>query len=277
MEAIKITVIGNQAHSIGSPVLTSGTVGQPVEFMFDEAWEGLTKTAVFRVGGLTKDVVDIDDECTVPWEVLEKVGCCLYVGVYGTNADGSKVIPTVWAKLDPILPGADPSGDESTAPTLPVWEQISKAAVKTVNGVAPDGDGNVDVNTGEGLHRILTFKSGHEPNFVPSNLPLSFTTGHVARDAFSSEPHVGDWVLHQDALYKITAVNESASDWVPSVYYEFVVNLGELGNLKGIAITVNGVSPDENGNVELTELGNISAALDSIIAMQESMLGGESA
>ena len=145
MEAIKITVIGTQAYPISTPVLTAGTVGQSVEFIFDEAWEGLSRTAVFRAGGMTKDVVGIGTDCTVPWEVMEKTGCCLHIGVYGTNADGTKVIPTVWAKLDPILPGADPSGDESADPTLPVWEQINKAAVKTVNGTAPDENGNVEL------------------------------------------------------------------------------------------------------------------------------------
>jgi len=40
------------------------------------------------------------------------------------NGEGTIVVPTTWANLGVILPAADPSGDESTDPSLPVWAQI---------------------------------------------------------------------------------------------------------------------------------------------------------
>jgi len=70
------------------------------------------------------DCIGVKDSTVVPWELLKSPGCRLWAGVYGTNTDGSLQIPTVWVDLGIIQPGADPSGDESAEPSLPVWEQI---------------------------------------------------------------------------------------------------------------------------------------------------------
>lgn len=124
MESIKISVAGRVAAVPAELPVVSGTVGLPVEFTFDYAWEGLQKTAVFRANGKTLDCIGIENSATVPWELLKSPGCRLWAGVYGTNADGTLQIPTVWADLGIIQPGADPSGDESANPSLPVWEQL---------------------------------------------------------------------------------------------------------------------------------------------------------
>ena len=104
--------------------LTRGMAGALVFFTFDASWEGLKKTAVFRVGSKTIDVVDIQDQAVIPWELLEVEYRNLFVGVYGANEDGKIILPTIWGDAGMVLPAADPSGDESTAPTLPVWQQM---------------------------------------------------------------------------------------------------------------------------------------------------------
>ena len=125
MEGIKIEVTGNIARVIEKPAkITSGTVGLPVEFAFDSDWELLRKIAVFRAGNIIKSVEIPIAEKAVPWEVLEKPGAWLSVGVYGTNADGTVVIPTIWANVCPIQVGVDPDGDPSTDPTLPIWQTM---------------------------------------------------------------------------------------------------------------------------------------------------------
>lgn len=122
MTQIKISVTGSTAAAQVTGPVTCGMVGLPVVFSFDSQWDALTKTAVFRAGGLTKDRVGINGETTVPPEITKKKNCQLFVGVYGTNGDGSLVIPTVWAEACTIQPGAEPSADESTDPSLPVWQ-----------------------------------------------------------------------------------------------------------------------------------------------------------
>ena len=121
---IQITCKGNSAICTRAERLTSGMVGLQCEFIFDGAWDGLAKTAVFTAGNEKRDVMLTGDTCTVPWEVLKTAGYQLVIGVYGTNAEGTLVIPTVYAMCGGIASGADPSGDESTDPTLPVWGQM---------------------------------------------------------------------------------------------------------------------------------------------------------
>lgn len=105
-------------------VLTVGMVGAQATFNFGSHWQGLSRTAVFRQGDVTRDVVGITDRCAIPPEVLAQPGLPVEIGVYGFDADGKLVIPTVWVKTAPVHPGANPSGDESTDTTLPVWQQI---------------------------------------------------------------------------------------------------------------------------------------------------------
>lgn len=149
MKSIKIAITGADAQVQQKPLLTCGMVGVPVEFTFDESWQGLQKTAVFRVGMTTLDVLNLDTACVVPHELLLTPYRTLRIGVYGCAADGSLVIPTVWADAGQILPGADPSGDVSSDPTLPVWQQLAGDMVKSVNGIAPDETGNVQMQAGE--------------------------------------------------------------------------------------------------------------------------------
>ncbi len=125
MDGIKIEVTGNIARVIEKPArITSGTVGLPVEFTFDSQWDGLTRVAVFRAGCITKTVDATQEKGVVPWEVLVRPDVWLTVGVYGTNDEGTVVIPTIWANVSAIQQGVTPSVDPSTDPTLPIWQEI---------------------------------------------------------------------------------------------------------------------------------------------------------
>ena len=99
-----------------------------VEFVFSDDWDGLTKTAVFTNGKTTVDVLAANwdgDTVPVPHGVLAVPGRHARVGVYGANESGV-VLPTVWVSLGKVQPGADPSGDESADPALPVWQQLQQ-------------------------------------------------------------------------------------------------------------------------------------------------------
>ena len=140
---IQITCKGNSASCTHRERLTSGMVGLQCEFVFDSEWDGLARTAVFTAGNEKRDVLLTGDTCTVPWEVLKTAGYQLVIGVYGTNAEGTLVIPTVYAMCGGIASGADPSGDESVEPTQTLVEQIMAAAgtaVETANAVKAAAD-----------------------------------------------------------------------------------------------------------------------------------------
>lgn len=118
------------AHLASPPeLLTAGMAkAVTVEFVFSPEWDGLTKTAVFSNGKTTVDVLAANwdgDTVPVPHEVLAVPGRYARVGVYGADESGV-VLPTVWVSLGKVQPGADPSGDASADPSLPVWAQLQK-------------------------------------------------------------------------------------------------------------------------------------------------------
>ena len=124
MTNIEIRVNGASAVKVKQEgLLTAGMVGATATFAFDSAWAGLTKTAVFRCGGLVRDVIGVEDSARIPTEVL-CADADLYVGVEGRSSDGSVVIPTVWVRAAYVYPGANASGDPSVDSELPVWAQI---------------------------------------------------------------------------------------------------------------------------------------------------------
>lgn len=135
MEPIEMKVSGSAAVVTREQPVVSGTVGLPVKFSFDESWQGLEKTAVFRVNGTVMDQIHIAAETVVPWELLTKPGCRLWCGVYGCNSSGSVQVPTVWADLGIVEPGAEPSGDVSSEPTLPVWQQLTEEVEKALDEI----------------------------------------------------------------------------------------------------------------------------------------------
>ena len=128
MTNIAITVAGADISARVDGILTAGMVGVPVKFTFDETWEDLEKTAIFRAGGESYCIRDVQEQSvTLPWEVLRKQGCTLYVGVYGIAHDGSLAIPTLWAEAGIIQPGADPEATPGCDPTLPAWKEALDA------------------------------------------------------------------------------------------------------------------------------------------------------
>lgn len=124
MEIAKLKVTGVRCTPQKLGIITRGMVGAEISLEYaDPLWDGLTKTVVFR-GAVAKDVINAGETVTVPPEVLAVSSRVLSVGVYGVDADGTLVIPTLWADLGKVMPSADPSGDTSTNPSLPVWAQI---------------------------------------------------------------------------------------------------------------------------------------------------------
>ena len=124
MEIAKVQVSGCRCEVTRLEPIPKGIVGGVVSIEYtDSAWDNLRKTVVFR-GAATKDVLNAGKEAVIPAEVVARAGVQLYMGVYGVDADGAVVIPTIWASLGMVRGAAAPSGDCSTDPSLPVWAQI---------------------------------------------------------------------------------------------------------------------------------------------------------
>lgn len=80
--------------------ITTGSIGSiQCSFTFDEEWDGLIKTAIFKADdGTTYPVLLTEDICTVPNEAIVD-GCYITMGVMGTK-NGDVVVATEWQNGD---------------------------------------------------------------------------------------------------------------------------------------------------------------------------------
>ncbi len=171
----KIKFTGATAIASNHEALTVGAVGLVVRFEFNSAWDGLHKIAVFHCGGVTKDVLDSSfpaNICPIPWECLQEEGETLYCGVYGTDSNGNVIIPSKMARLGTVHPAADPTGDESLDPTLPVWQQALNMAQDAMSLLAGKVNRSGDTMQGDldmGMH---TLRLGSTTGMTEDNLNI---------------------------------------------------------------------------------------------------------
>lgn len=94
-----------------------------VKFYFSSEWNNLARVAVFKAGDTVVDVL-LDDEnlCFMPWEVLVEYGRPVQFGVYGTM-EGNVVLPTIWASTEAILEGVI-TGAAAQPPSPSLYEQL---------------------------------------------------------------------------------------------------------------------------------------------------------
>ena len=123
MRLYQMQVTKTGAYRTAPARIPRGIVGAVLEIRFSPEWEGLKKTVVFRAGEVTKDVLNVESTVVIPAECTQTVGTLLEVGIYGTDAENTVAIPTLWAAIGRVCEAADPSGDETTDPVLPVWAQ----------------------------------------------------------------------------------------------------------------------------------------------------------
>lgn len=113
------------------PIATGASKVYYVSFDFDEEWDGLLKNVIFKAGEASVAVLLEGTTCAIPWEVLsrENVGEKLWVGVYGSDTEGTK-LPTVWNELEVIQAGAElcGSGSEPTPTAVSLIYEAAKNA-----------------------------------------------------------------------------------------------------------------------------------------------------
>ena len=101
---MKIQVSDGKAVLIRDSTLVQGSSRvYPLEFEFDESWEGYEKTAVFQAGAVTEYAALENDACDIPASCLEQGGAMLLVGVCGSK-DGVNT-ETIWCTTSRILYG----------------------------------------------------------------------------------------------------------------------------------------------------------------------------
>lgn len=151
MKIAQVNVSTIHAYPIRRVKIPAGIIGAQIRFNYtDPMWGSLDKTAVFKAGGVTKDVLHVGEVVTIPAEVVAKPGTDLKAGIYGTDAEGNIAIPTLWANVGPVMDAADPSGDPTTDPSLPVWAQI-KAMIGNLDDLNTEAKQNLVAAVNEAL------------------------------------------------------------------------------------------------------------------------------
>jgi hypothetical protein len=120
---VKITVIGERCTIVDGQVF----VGEakrvyPVEFVFDDSWDGYTATAVFESAGSEPvSQLLVDGKCFVPWEVLIP-NVRFRVGVFGVKDNVER--PTIWTHYLPVAPGTSDAPEAQPDPTPGMYTQM---------------------------------------------------------------------------------------------------------------------------------------------------------
>ena len=205
IKTLSYAVTGQRIETTETAMLVAGTVNiYTARFAFDEAWDGLQRTAVFAVDSITREQLLEDDACTVPWEVLV-AGNRLRVGVYGTKADGTR-LPTIWTERRLYInPGAGPT-QEAADPSPTLVEQLlgrigdpanlktedKSSLVAAINAVWSSGGGSsvTDAAINEDGHLIITLSSGKEIDAGYAVGPAGATgaTGTAGKDGQDGAP-----------------------------------------------------------------------------------------
>lgn len=123
---IEIKVNGSVVSVQEIEPLYSGSADTHIcHFTFDTGWERFGKSAVFRTGGrAVTAVVDEQDCCTLPWELLTRanIGLQIEVGMYGVSAE-TEVLTTVWDSIGTVRDGSE-IGSDAREPSAGVYEQV---------------------------------------------------------------------------------------------------------------------------------------------------------
>ena len=140
-----------------APRIASGGVNVVrAEFEFCPLWDDLAKTAVFYND--PKEVyhaVLADDACIVPQEVLAAPGL-MYMGVFGVDADGNVVRPSVTLVLT-IEEGAITEATAVSDPTPELYEQVLAEVQKAREAVEAATPVDVDL-TGAPLEYVAVME-----------------------------------------------------------------------------------------------------------------------
>ena len=212
-------------------MLVSGTVGEYIcEFLFNETWEGYTKTAVFlplsygccsdschEIGETYSVLLDENNQCIIPSGALINEGK-LKVGIYGTTASTS--LPTIWSSNFLIRTGALPD-NPATPPDPTIYEQILQKYAQIIE-IVEHIEAAV-IPTGGEIGQVLTKRSDEDYDTEWTD---------AAKGGVSSvNGKTGDVIIDEDKTYtfvqstssKVWIINHNLNKY-PSVV---VVDSGE--------------------------------------------------
>lgn len=215
MELAKIYVSESCAQVISKKPIPAGLVGGYIDVVYaEDLWADLSKTVVFR-SNITRDVVTDGRRVPVPADVLA-AGVRLWVGFFGVAGD--KALPTFWASLGTVGEAADPSGDETTDPALPVWAQIldktAELDQKVEREYQPKGDYLESSQLQPAIDTALAqAKESGAFDGPPGKDGIDGQDGAPGKSAYEYAKDGGYTGTEEEFAAKLAAENPGGADW----------------------------------------------------------------
>lgn len=192
----------------------------------------------------------------MPQEIMAQSGCALEIGVYGESDDGTLVIPTVWVNAGQILPGADPKADLASEPAMKIWDLALESA-RQAQAIAQSVRDDADM----GLFRGQQGEKGDTGAQGPQGVQgVQGPAGPRGEKGDTGERGVqGKQGVQGLRGYRGEPGEKGADGYTPvkGVDYFTAEEKDQLVQQIGLLVT-----------------GDIETALDSIIAIQNSLIGG---
>ncbi len=230
----------------GEPLVSGAQNIYTCQFLFSKDWNDVAPTIVFRTRLAKISVLpDPNGLCSIPHEVLKVPHMDLQVGVYGTK-NGELVLPTVWARLGKILTGTT-LGDDTVSPEAGIYDQIlavANRAEEIARSVREDVDnGSLGGTPGTGGIK------GEPAKLVSQRVDYQMSDSGTVCPSGAWSSGIPSVPQGKYLWTRTTLVFNSGE---PVISYS-VARMGmDGGTASGGVSTVNSVSPDARGNVELT-------------------------
>lgn len=171
MTLINVKCIDQKLYLANMPTIASGGINETkIKFDFCPLWDSFGKVAIFYCNEETiyHVVIDSNNECVVPYEVLVSSGK-FYFGVFATNEEDVRRTSDILAYK--VVKGAFIEGQEPETPRPDIYEQILALYAKSMQ----DNEtfyNNVLAANEELLNGFQTENEALYNNFVEANEKL---------------------------------------------------------------------------------------------------------
>lgn len=238
-------------------MVTSGSVSvYTCRFFFNEDWDNLDKTVVFKAANttiavepeLTMNPDNMDEvyyQCQIPWEVMQEHSRTLYIGVRGTQGE-EIVLPTIWASAGTIKEGVL-SADAGTDIPPNKYDELKEEISKKGDSLEYNGIDLSLLSDGEVISTVPIVSDVDPGDVVTGVLTFNGRNGRV-------EPQQGDYTAEMvGALPSSTSIPSMPEDVgadpagaAEKVKQELLENLDDKLSVTGGTITGEVIFTEEN-------------------------------
>ena len=263
---IKISLCGQNLMGEYSPAAADSIDYLEVLFSFSPDWYDLKKTAQFTQNGKTYNVLVERDRCFLPNEIKEGRAD---ISVFGYEIGGTKRITSLPFSMMIRRSGFVPDGETPVPPTPDLYSQLIsqvKYAVDAIPEKLSEFENDEGFVTGEEIPKKLS-ELENDAEYIRSNIEDAskmFRFDDEVFAVYSSGVVLGakEAVVFQRGIDSALSIDEDG------------IRLVSEKGVKIYTVTDEKTSAVNKGYVD-DLVGDIDTALDSILALENTLIGGD--